>query len=93
MSLSQDLSPAKATLLIFLQQKFYECVYSDQVVLGCPYIAPIPVTDSQQRDMDYARRLKRQLIPVKLREKAISLEKVAIEAKEARAKYKENTAI
>ena len=99
MAFSQDLNPAKAALLIFLQQKFYEWAYCDQIVLTCAqpnfYAAPAseapeqPITQPQQhRDLLYERRLRRQLVPLRLREQALSLEKIAVDANEARQRYR-----
>lgn len=101
MAFSQDLNPAKAALLIFLQQKFYEWAYCDQIVLTCSQpnfsAAASPASEGlvqpiaqpqQHRDLQYERRLRRQFVPLGLREQALSLERIAVEASEARRRYR-----
>lgn len=96
MAHSQELNPAKAALLIFLQQKFYEWAYCHQIILTC--MAPaLPQTRLQTvpkpseaplRDLEYERRVRKQQVPVRLRETALSFEKIAIEASEARSRFR-----
>lgn len=97
MAYSQDLNPAKAALLIFLQQKFYEWAYCHQIVLTClaPALpqtrlqAAVPAPPTQPlRDLEYERRVRKQQVPLRLRETALSFEKIAIEGTEARSRFR-----